>query len=238
MVIPLKKKQTLKKSGQTRHSNNYDKYHLPVNDWDGIIKQDGTILSHRYSNLHQKQKVLPLKVIPGIHKQVIGIENKRNFLKPMENESLKKFSQRVDDEMRRDLYENDRELLRKVRSAKLKIKREKRLNRKNERIINKYKEIEDKEDEIVNTKYPKFGDIVNSPPSISEKTRQKLEKNKKNKFKNFDLDNYILEVRKSYSNIREKRLNKIKNICNTKNKNDLFNIGENWVGIGKFKPEI
>ncbi|OII78289.1 hypothetical protein cand_033470 [Cryptosporidium andersoni] len=238
MVIPFKKKQALEKNRQIRHLDINDKYNLPANDWDGIIKEDGTILNCRYPSSCQKQKILPLKVIPGIHKQVIGIKNKMNFLKPMENESLKKFSQRVDDEMHRNLYENDREILRKVRSAKLKIKREKRLNRKIERISNKYKEIEHKEDEIINTKYPKFGDIVNSPPIISERTRQKLDKNKKDKSKNPDLDHYILEVRRSYSNIREKRLKKIEDVCKIKNKSDLFNIGRNWVGIGKFKPEI
>ncbi|EEA04700.1 uncharacterized protein CMU_037650 [Cryptosporidium muris RN66] len=238
MVIPLRKKQTLEKNRRIRHFDNNDKYNLPVSDWDGIIKEDGTILNCRYPSSCQKQKILPLKVIPGIHKQVIGIKNKRKFLKPMANESLKEFSQRVDYEMHRDLYENDRETLRKVRSAKLKIKREKRLNKKIERISNKYKEIGDKEDEVINTKYPRFGDIVNSPPIISEKTRQKLDKNKEGKFKNPDLDNYILEVRRSYSNIREKRLKKIGDICKIKNKSDLFNIGGNWVGIGKFKPEI
>ncbi|KAH7647126.1 hypothetical protein FG379_002817 [Cryptosporidium bovis] len=215
---------------------------------DGIILPGGVIYSSE-KNCLKKEKLIPLKTVKNIYNTKKSERAKKTSLKPFENESLREFSARVDLELKRNLIESDREAFRSKRSEKNKLKREKRETRNKSKAkvdnesnltsdSNIYGSAENKYSRS-NTNRPSFGDVIDSPPTFSNKLKEKLNRTKKNnENKAKDLSNYVESVRKAYLEIKAKRLSErnkyFEEKCGKKEKT-LSEFGDCWVGIGKFR---
>lgn len=206
---------------------------------DGIILPGG-IISTSNNDKVNNNKLIPLKVTHNKYKNKKNKEIKKEFLKPNKNETLKEFSRRVDIESRKRIIERDREMLRIHKSMKNKAKREKRANKNMNKIQIKNQYKNDNDSDSIITEKPLFGDVITKPPNISSKIKDKLDKSKNNEInKNCnDLNDYIEQVRKAYSKVKEKRLlEKNKHIQGNEKSREkiLNNFGEGWIGIGKFR---
>ncbi|OLQ16626.1 hypothetical protein ChUKH1_14375 [Cryptosporidium hominis] len=211
---------------------------------DGQILKGG-VVSFSNESKGKSEKLLPLKIVQNKYNKHKKNEPKRKLLTPFKNESISDFCKRVDSDSRQYLMEKDRETLRMQKSMKNKKKREKRSLKNLEKSqakntnLNEISELESNFS-LNNTNRPSFGDVIDSPPLISSKIKDNLEKSKKETKTCSDLSEYVNQVRKAYSEIKMKRINESNKLFQNKKKNPervLNDFGNGWVGIGKFRRQ-
>lgn len=190
------------------------------------------------------ERLLPLKIVQNKYKHKEK-EPKRKLLTPRKNESISDFCKRVDSDSRQYQMERDKQALKAHRSMKNKKKREKRALKSLEKSQSKGSNLSQAGEleyafSPANTKRPSFGDVIDSPPSFSPKTKDKLEKAKKETKARGDLSEYVQQVRKAYSDLKNNRISESNRLFERRNKGlekSLTDFGDGWVGIGKFKRQ-
>ncbi|KAJ1607734.1 hypothetical protein OIY81_2720 [Cryptosporidium canis] len=211
---------------------------------DGQILKGG-VVSFNNESKASSEKLLPLRIVQNKYNKQKNKEPKRKLLTPHKNESISDFCRRVDSDSRKYLMEKDQQALRTQRSLKNKRKREKRALKSLEKSQSKNQG--SNESSVLECKFsaektnrPSFGDTIDSPPSISSKIKDKLEKSKKETKTCNDLSEYVNQVRKAYLDIKNRRISERNKAFETKKKTSeksLTDFGDGWVGIGKFKRQ-